>query len=198
LRERPPFLLFLAGFFWLRRLERRRPPFTLTSALITSGDSDSLRFFAVISAALKESPAAAAAASSAAASSGAAAASSGAAADDSTGVSTCAGAGADADAPASAIFLIVSYTYSQYFILPILRINSTRFSTPASGTRFLPNIHASTHPLRGKSAKYSAQSFHSGCFFICSFTENGVPHGGPQCAKNDIWRMDALSATFVS
>jgi hypothetical protein len=39
-----------------------------------------------------------------------------------------------------AIFIIVNYTYSQYFILPILRINSSRFSTPPRGTRFLPKI----------------------------------------------------------
>ena len=39
---------------------------------------------------------------------------------------------------ASDIVPIVSYTYSQYFILPILRINSSHFSTPASGTRFFP------------------------------------------------------------
>ena len=177
MRERPPFLLFLAGFFWLRRLERRPAVWAGESAAASLGPEDeaAASAFALL---IKASA-----------------------------------ASNKVDAPSVCppliilllllflrltILLIVSYTYSQYFILTILRINSSRFSTPSRGTRFLPNIHASTHPLRGKSAKCSSQSFHSGCFFICSFTINGVPHGGPQCAKNDIWRMDALSATFAS
>ena len=60
------------------------------------------------------------------------------------------------------------------------------------------NDYTFIHPLLGKSTRYSSQFFHSGCFFTCSFTKNGVPHGGPKCAKNDICFANALSTTLAS
>ncbi len=155
MRERPPFLLFLADFFWRRRLERRPPIRGWVSAggagagsveVAGAGSVEVAVLVAVLVAALVEFDATVCSEPSASA-----------AAANSLTCFTCAGSTAAAwSTPAAAfaasaasssgvappliillllflrltlrltIFLIVSYTYSQYFILPI------HFSTPAS------------------------------------------------------------------